>query len=445
MKNHFRCITFFFVICLFAVSELDAQTFYEEMLGFRLNQLRNATHNKLGTPNRAGSINEEMDYEMFALNEEGSIFVVFQYLSYQRQHIYSIQVTSYVEPFDPGFRRLKFGMTEDQIIALIGKPDRKVDAGEHGHRWEFKDTNFSIEVNKNRLSSIRVRDDHELHKEPSFKSGPDFESIRKSLMNSSNAQLADLLMPDVELYINGAVHAFMMPLKEEIEKDTSKIFANVRELSKELSAIDINKEGLVDEQMRISELQLPMRVIKFPKNEKLKELVLKWYGSKWRIWEFDAGRPDNNDIPEYKPGTLKGIVTEVADELIKTPNVLMSKSDGKPLMSISYNSHPTLAEVVFTGETRPVSESRITMLKMWLSTFDRAAELADRFQTEYKFTENGDTYWIPLPKVLENEFADDVKKGARVKLKVAWFGLLFDDNGKHESFFIINDYMPEIK
>ena len=441
LKIHLLVVTI--VIGLILPFTTVAQNIISELSGFRLGQIRAVTHNELGEPDKSGEQPDELSYEAFLLKEDPQLYMVFQYHKSEPQIIHSIQITGSDESNDPGFRGLKFGVGPKEVEKALGPPTKKMDAGEHGTRWEYDKANFSVEINKsNKLSSIRISDEREEGGDPEYKSVPKFGELVKKLQTGSNAEISDLISPGMEVYEAEKVLFFNKKFRSEIATDSSTVFATIRRLAKELSQVDSTKEAEYEENMRLRLGHDPLHVMKFYKLKDITEIAFKWDGRKWLIWEFRARKVEGDDLSwmnKYKVGSLKELATIRMQALIKTPNVALSGDDGKPIANFSYNSFPTKTKVVFTGESRKTAESTLVLIRLWLTTIGRSKEDAKLYETEYRFTEDGSDYWLPVQSTLIKHFPNEVKNGEAIMIYVAWVGIKYEKD-KPESLTIVNEF-----
>jgi hypothetical protein len=432
-------LVFLIYIGLAAGSVLFAQTFSPDLNGFRLGQTRSVTHKELGRPDQTGNTDEDVGYEAFLLNEDPALYMVFQYRNVSPEIIWSIQITGADGKHDLGFNGLRLGMTPSDVEKQLGKPSRKISAAEHGTRWEFDNRNVSVEIGSdNKLSSVRIVDDRT--KEPDLKNFPKFPELLTKFRFATNTELADILAPDMELYDAGRVRSFEWPLKKEISQDTSGVFAAIRRLSKDLAAVDTSKPDQYEERLRVQTTGDTQRVFRFLKLGS--EIAFRWNGEQWQIWEF--GTKPSPPPPEdwksiYKPGSLRNLISVRVPELISQPNVALTKDDGKPLASFSYNSYPTSTRVKFTGESRKTPESTLTLISLWLETLGKPKELARRFESEFKFVENDVEYWLPVQNPLPERFAKELTKNGDVTIYLSWIGAKFEGD-KPDLLAVINEF-----
>ncbi len=417
-----------------------SQTIVRDLNGFRLGQYRAVSHRELNAPDEQGQNSPEIRFEAFVISEEPVLYMVFQYHKDEPELIHSIQITGADGKHDPEFRGLRLGMTPGEVEKVLGKPSKKASVGEHGTLWEFDKTNYSVEISTaNKLSSIRIFD--RPAGAPDQKALPKFPDYVKTLQAGTNSELSALLAPDLELFEAGESKVFERAMKTEIASDSSGIFAAVRRLAKELSSVDTSKPDQYEEVTRVGIGKDMMHVVRLYKLSGVSEITLRWNGEKWQVWEF--GKRPEAPVPQdwksiYTPGSLKEIVTQRIPELIKTPNVALTKDNGKPHASFSYKSYPTSTKVVFTGETRKTPETTISLISLWLTTIGKSKELAKRFEFEFKVVENGAEYWLPIQHPIPERLAKEVKKGEQITIYLAWMGINFVD-GRPELLAIVNE------
>lgn len=433
-------LTFIF-IGLLAATSVMGQNLARDLNGFRLGQLREATHKELGPPDKAENGSDGIYYEAFLMSEEPMLYMVFQYQESDPEIIWSIQITGNNKKHDPLFRGLRLGQSPAEVEKLLGKPSKKHDVEQHGTRWEYDGRNFSVEINpQNKLSSIRIVNDRKA--EPDMKKVPKLADVAKKLQTAPNADLADMLAPDLEVYDSGKVLSFRHSINNEIANDKSGVFESVRRLSKELSQVDTIKSDQYEELTNLRQGRDPLHVAKLWKLKGVTEITYAWDGERWLIWEFGA-KPQTPPPADwrsiYKPGTLKALAETRVPELIKNPNVAMSKSDGKPLASFSYNSYPTATSVKFTGERRKVAESTTNLIGIWLTTLGKQKDLAKRFEYEYKFVESGTEYCLPVQNPLPERMAAEIKAGDEVTIYLSWLGINYE-SGKPDLLVIVNEF-----
>jgi len=272
--------------------QAQGQQFQFDLYGFKLGQFRDAAKNELGKPLQSGKFEDGFVYEAFLLKPDSSLHIIFEYAAKDTNVIWSIQVTGFNSSTDIGFKNAKMGIEKPQIENLLGKPSTIKEIGEYGQKWEYDSTNFSIEVNpKGKLSSVKISDkSHDLYPSPDFNKLPSFELVQKTLNSSNNEDILNLLSGDVEIYIKDSTYSIRKSFKTEQEKDYSKMISIIRKISKDLSTVNPKNEKEYFESMRIALGQDPKHVMKFPKGHTIKEIVFKYYGGKYLIYEINTNK-----------------------------------------------------------------------------------------------------------------------------------------------------------
>lgn len=434
-----------FSVLIFAFTiNVQAQEYFTDLYGFRLKQYREAPLNEFGKPFKSDKFDDGFEYDAFLLKPDGALYMIFEYAADQTDIIRNIQITGTDASADLGFRNLRFGTPATEVEKHLGLPSNKVNVAEHGTRWEYDKSNFSVEINtEGKLSSIKIKDiSDKAYPTPDFKKIPRFDDVLKVLTTGSNSEMAKLLAPDVELYNAGVTTYFQKSLKNEIANDYSKIFATIRELAKELKIVDPKNPAEYEENGRLTLGQSPKHVMKFKKSGKINEIVFKYEWGEFLIWEFDAGKGEKTNWDAYKTRTLNEITTTIAEKSLKNPDVVRADPKKNPYIVLSYNSYQSRVKAAYTGESRKVSPQRKEVIDFWLGTLGKPKELLDLFENEYLFIENKIEYWLPVQKTVAVYFPKELKKGDVVTLYVAWLGGRYQPGG-FDNVFLVNEFEKE--
>ncbi len=287
-----------FLTILIVVSGLQVygQEFNTSLYGFKLGQYREATKVELGNPIKAGKYGDGFEYEAFSLKPDTSLYIVFEYAKEDTSTIWSIQVSGSNSTTDIGLKGIKLGLNATQIENLIGKPTSVKDIGEYGLMWSYNNKNLSVEVNKEgKLSSVKIlSNSHELFpKGPDVKSIPPFDAIRKTLNANNNAELLNLLAGDIEVYYNNEIYYFKKSFLTEQSTDYSKVLSTIKMLSKDLGSVNTKNPDEYEENMRVALREDIKHVIKIKKGQLIKEIVLKYLGGQYYIFEINANKNAN--------------------------------------------------------------------------------------------------------------------------------------------------------
>lgn len=268
-----------------------AQTFYTDLFGFRLGQYREALKTQLGKPFKSGKYDDGFEYEAFALKPDKSLYMICEYSTKDKEVIWSIQVSGKSLTTDVGFKNLRLGMDQTEAKVLLGKPSVIKDIGEYGHMWSYDKTNFSVEVDKSgKLSSIKILNNaNELFPgAPDIKKIPSFDKVQKILNSNNNAEILTLLAGDLEVYYNKQTYYFKKSMLVEQTEDYSKVLSVIKTISKDLSTVNTFDESQYEENMRVSLGEDIKHVIKIKKDHTIKEIVLKYFGGRYYIFEINA-------------------------------------------------------------------------------------------------------------------------------------------------------------
>ena len=270
--------------------QAQGQQFNTELYGFKLGQYRKAAKTELGEPIKYGKYDDGFVYEVFLLKPDSSLHIIFEYAAKDTSIIWSIQVSGKDNMTDIDFKNAKLGIDKIQTESFFGKPSSTEDIGEYGQKWVYDNTNFSVEVNtKGRLSSLKILDNSdELYPSQDLKKLPSFDKIQKTLNYGSNADILNLLSGDIEIYYKNKTYSFEKSFNTEQVTDYSKMIAIIREISKDLSIVNTKNTDEYEENMRLVFGEDTKHVIKIKKGHMINEIVLKYYGGQYLIYEINA-------------------------------------------------------------------------------------------------------------------------------------------------------------
>lgn len=280
------------MICfMFLTTHAIGQSFYTDLYGFKLGQYRETAKNELGNPIQYGKFDDGFVYEAYLLKPDTSLYIIFEYAARDTNIIWSIQVSGSNSTTDVGFKNATLGIDKIQTEKLFGKPTSIEDIGDYGNKWDYDKTNFSLEVNtKGKLSSIKVLDNSgELFPSgPDLKKIPSFDDIRIILSSNNNEEILKLLSGDIEVYKNDSTYYFKKSFKTEQNTDYSKMISLIKEIAKDLSTVNTKSIDEYEENMRLTYGEDTKHVIKIKKGHVIKEIVFKYYGGQYLIYEINA-------------------------------------------------------------------------------------------------------------------------------------------------------------
>jgi len=280
--------TIFFI---FLTLESFGQTFYSNLNGFKLGQYRETAKNELGNPIKYGKYEDGFVYEAYLLKPDTTQYVIFEYAAKDTNVIWSIQVTGINGLADLGVEKAELGIDKVQTEKIFGKPNSKENIGEYGKQWNYDKRNLSLEINtKGRFSSLKILDNANsiFTNGPDLKKIPTFDSIRTTLSSGNNEKILNMLSGDVEIYRNDSTYYFKKSFFTEQNSDYSKVISLIKNISSDLSSVNVNDSDEYEENMRLTLGEDPKHVIKILKGHKIKEIVLKYYGGQYLIYEINA-------------------------------------------------------------------------------------------------------------------------------------------------------------
>lgn len=115
---------------------------------------------------------------------------------------------------------------------------------------------------------------------------------------------------------------------------------------------------------------------------------------------------------KFKPRTLKDVIT------ITTKAVRPDDS-----IYLAHNQLESKVEVIFTGQSRPISAARKTFIKTWLETLRSDQKgLAELFEREYLYKEGSEEYWLATSKPITKYFEQELKPGDKMDLYLISIG-----------------------
>lgn len=283
-----RFTTTFTLLLLLSIYRVNGQEIVTDLNGFRLGQFRETATNEFGKPSQKDKFEDGYEYEIFMIKPNSSLYMVFEYAAEDTNTIWSIQVTGTDNSTDIGFKNLRLDMDKKQVENLLGKPSQKVNIGEYGERWEYENTNYSVEIStKGRLSSVKIKNTYADEK-PDLNKLPVFKNIVSWLLVSNNSNIAAILSPGLEIYYKDNTIRFKKSLQNEIKSDYSKVFKTIRQLSKDLGKINVSDSNVYSESVRIILGQNFMCVMKFKSGTLIKEIVFRYENGEYLIWEINA-------------------------------------------------------------------------------------------------------------------------------------------------------------
>lgn len=275
---------------LIAVSPIIS--FADELIlklkGFQLGQYREVVGNELGSPFKKEKFEDGFEQEIYLLNTDTSVYMIFEYSPANIEVIWSIQLTGNI--FETDFKKLNLGMDKSKVIKILGEPSRKKDVGEYGEKWEYDDTNYSIEIStRGKLSSIKITDEsYKMFPKVDESKIPVFSNLIDLLKTKSNIKVYEILSPDIEIYLSDSTYFFRNSIINEINHDKSGLFNLIRTLAQNLGNVNTKDINEYEENVRLSRGKNPLHVIKIKNGQLVKEIVFQYRFGKYLIWEIST-------------------------------------------------------------------------------------------------------------------------------------------------------------
>ena len=133
---------------------------------------------------------------------------------------------------------------------------------------------------------------------------------------------------------------------------------------------------------------------------------------------IDIGRAQST-WDRYKPGTIRGVIQQ-------NDSSIRANSPGKlPSWVVTGNQFPTVARVVYRGDSRPVDSIRAEIVRRWGVSFLRDSSMARRFRREYLFQEDQTLLWLPVQDTVASYFPRELHTGQEIALYVLWLGAYY--------------------
>jgi len=143
--------------------------------------------------------------------------------------------------------------------------------------------------------------------------------------------------------------------------------------------------------------------------------------------------PSQSSWAEYRPGSLAAIITrETAAALAST--------HGIPAATIISGERLALrAELVHTGETRPITHGHWQVLHEWAGSMGLRVSVDSLFQKECLFREGDLAIWLPVQEAVRQVLAKRSKIGDTVTAFVGYLGAQRRGT-TFDWVFVVNDY-----
>lgn len=139
----------------------------------------------------------------------------------------------------------------------------------------------------------------------------------------------------------------------------------------------------------------------------------------------------------YQPGTLGSIVTD------HNAGIGTACDTVRPCMMISAKDFATAAHVTFLGAWRPLAPEAIEHITTWAKTLGIDTTVAASFGQELLVREDTLEYWLPIQRVLVDDFRDEVPTGHGVTLYAIFTGGYLERGDPQVWVFLINEFQAD--
>jgi hypothetical protein len=281
-----RIFCFGVVLVMSSVALCFGNEFITELAGFSIGQYRAVVKNELGDPVKTDKYSDGFEYEIYLIDPDTSLYMIFEYSPVDLEIVWSIQLTG--KAYHTDFKDLHLGADESLVRKALGVPSKRVDIHEYGQKWQYDGRNYSVEIStKGKLSSIKITDDSDqFFPKATVSAIPSYEQVAAALNSNDRSTVKAVLCPDVEVYRGDSTYYFRNRMSQEMMHDQSGVFGLISQLSGELKNIDTNNSKEYEENVRLKLGADPMHVIKIKHGEVVKEIVFKYRFGQYLIWEI---------------------------------------------------------------------------------------------------------------------------------------------------------------
>ena len=114
----------------------------------------------------------------------------------------------------------------------------------------------------------------------------------------------------------------------------------------------------------------------------------------------------------FKPRTLKEVISRTTKAVRPDDSLFLAQDQLE-----------SKVEVVFTGESRPLTDGRKTLIHMWFGMLrGEQKQLATLYEREYLYKEGSEEYWLPTSKPITKYFDKELKPGDKMDLYLISIG-----------------------
>ncbi|MBN8578120.1 MAG: hypothetical protein J0L66_14340 [Cytophagales bacterium] len=255
----------------------------DELFGFRLGQYKSVIINELGQPNSTQELEDSTFVEFYYVSRDSSSYVGFQYLATQGNPIYAIQLSG--KKVDRLFYGINLGDSDKKLESQFGKPE-KILTQDFNERpaitWMYEKLNISILLIDNKIESLRIWDNYE-QKDYNH---PTIEDLLAIIKTRNKSKIADILSPGLEIYYCDKVITWKNSFYKDIYLERSSVMDFIINDDYGLVTLVRKKDLVNDLNLRVVTGTGTFPVYKFPNDNLISELVLKYEQGHYKIWEI---------------------------------------------------------------------------------------------------------------------------------------------------------------
>lgn len=280
-----RKTSFFFLFFLPLVA--FSQLYVETLLGFRIGQTRKCVANTFQNPIETGITKaDKLPFETFYVKADSSLSIRFEY-----EYVDSVEVIFAIEikgryP-DIVFKGMRLGEGTIEVEKALGKAQKKRRFPES--RWEwwlYPEQNYEVLIdNKKHLTAVRIYDkSYYLYIPYKPECKPNFAQMVSRVNTGDNFEISTLLSPTFETVKMGDTILWHFDIEKEISKDSSRVFALMRDKEWGFRSLVKAQKGDVIEHIIFDGIKPPSMYYTIPDPKyKIKRIDMKYVMGSFRI------------------------------------------------------------------------------------------------------------------------------------------------------------------
>lgn len=254
------------------------------LAGFALGQWKNIPSQVLGKPYMADTTLLGVNFEAFKHPAGKDMVLVAEYTSGTNSVISSLHLSSWESNQHTGFLGLEFGMNQEQVKKILGKPSDILSIGEYGSRWDYENANFFLEIDlKGKLWGIKVFDKPGNAINTGNLPLPSFYGFIQALKESNNRVFWEQVAPQLVVKNGKKEYRFNNAWNLETEFDQSGLLKLLTQVQCKLAASDTLNRKVCVQSLLPKVNQPPAIQVVFKNNCGFNELIYEAVGDKYRL------------------------------------------------------------------------------------------------------------------------------------------------------------------